>query len=167
MSPRTARRLTCLGTIGTIAIGTGAALTLYCLLRTPPAWVPPELDVRPTPASPQDRPAAPQLADLAVIWQRDLRQPLADPPPPKPPEPVPEPKLTVRLVGTAIEGNRQYGLFQVGNNPTVVKAAGASVEGFEIVSIARGRARLRSGAREYELTVPWYERLQAEERDGH
>ena len=131
-------------------------------LPSVPPWKPPNRSHEAnTTQLPTTRPTL--AADqLAVIWQRDLRQALVDPAPAAPP---PEPTLSVRLVGTAIEAEHRFGLFQLANSATVIKPVGAKVDGLEIVAIERGLARLRGGSREYELRVPWYERLQASTRE--
>lgn len=54
------------------------------------------------------RPAT-SLAELAVIWQRDLRQPVIDAPPEKPKPQAPEPKLAIDLLGSAVEADARYG----------------------------------------------------------
>ncbi len=144
-------------TVG-VAVSTAAALLL--LLRSLPAWQPPVL--RRTPASAAATSAPAGRGNLTVIWQRDLRQPLVDPVI-KPVEAAPEPSPAIRLVGTAVENGRQYGVFQMPSNSLVVRAAGQRVEGYDIVAIRRGWAQLRSAGRSYELTVPWYERIRAAE----
>jgi len=126
-------------------------------LRPTPTWTPPPAALTAAPQAPAPVPAL-TLADLAVIWQRDLHQPVVDPPP-KAVEKPPEPKLTIQLVGTAVEAGRQFGVFQLANNRTVVQPVGATLEGYEIVAIERGRARVRSGGRTYDLQVPRYDRI--------
>jgi len=123
------------------------------------AWAPPQSPPAAAPAGQTDSPARLALADLAVIWERDLHQAVVDQPPPKAPEPPPDPKLALQLIGTAVEAGRQFGVFQLSAGRTVVKAVGSTVEGCEIVAIERGLARVRQGERIYELKVPWYNRL--------
>jgi len=138
---------------------TAAVLVVHLCTPTDP-WTPPAFDRRLARQAEPEAGSMPALSDLAVIWQRDLRQPVIDLPE-QPEQPKSEPKLAVQLVGTAVERDRQYGVFQLKDNRTVVKAVGDEVDGCRIVAIDRGRARLRSGEREYELKVPWYDRIAA------
>jgi hypothetical protein len=129
-----------------------------------PARTPPEVDLE-SPSRDKVRPVSRHsLTDLAVIWQRDLRQPVVDRPQESPERP-PEPKLAIQLVGTAVEAERCYGFFRLADTTTTVKAVGEVVDGFEIVAIERGRARLRNGDRGYELKVPRYDQLEMARRD--
>jgi hypothetical protein len=141
-----------------------AAVLVVDLCRPLDPWMPPTLDRQPDRQAEQEPRSTPVLSDLAVIWQRDLRQTVIHLPQP-PEQPKSEPKLAVQLVGTAIECDRQYGVFQLKDNRTVVKAVGDEVDGYRIVAIDRGRARLRNGEREYELKVPWYDRIAAGEKE--
>jgi hypothetical protein len=156
-----ARHWVRLGRVSLVLIGAAVVVALLYLLRPPPVWTPPNVSIATTQRTPARPAATVESADLAVIWQRDLRQPLVDLPPAAPSEP----KLAIRLVGTAVEPDRRYALFQLSNSTTVVKALGTRIEDFEVVAIERGRARLRGAGREYELTVPWYDRLPRSETD--
>lgn len=123
------------------------------LLRPLPAWTPPSVILSPS------KPRPSSALDLAVVWQRDLRQPLFDAPP-LPAKPPPETPPPMQLAGTAVEAQRRFAIFALEGN-TVVKEVGETVGGWEVLTVERGRARLRKGAREVDLTVPWYDRLQA------
>ena len=163
MSPRHAARWERLVTALMLAIVLAVLLAFVALLRPAPPWTPPQVNLQaPVVVDVKSAPGL-SLDELAVIWQRDLRQPLVDPSPPEPPKPPPPPRLAVRLLGTAVEADRRYGLLRLSNNTTVVRPVGAEVEGFEVVSIRRGWARLRNGAREYDLIVPWYDRIAVQE----
>jgi hypothetical protein len=156
MTPIAARRLARGLNVLTLAAPLLTGLALLVLFWPPPAWRPPACDQI---AAPQSRPASrPSEPDLAVIWERDLRQPLVDPVP-VPPAPIPEPKIAVQLVGTAVEPQRCYGVFALSSGTIVVRPVGATLEGCDVIAIERGRARLRNGGREYELKIPWYDRL--------
>lgn len=149
------RQLTRLGrVVPLLIIAIGTCLTVL-LLWPRSKWVPPQVDLK---AAPVARPAAPKpdLDRLAVIWKRDLRQAVVDAPLPPP---AAEPQFGIHLVGTAVEAQKQFGVFQLSNGAIVVKPAGASIEGCEILSVSRGQARLRRNGREYELRVPWFERI--------
>jgi hypothetical protein len=129
-----------------------------------PAWMPPPIELESEPDERRDPRPPLDAAQLAVIWQRDLRQSVVDlPPVPRPA--VPEAKLAIELIGTAIEADRQYGLFRLPNNTTTVKSVGSTIEGYRIVAIERGRARVRGDGREYELKVPWYDRLRKRSKE--
>lgn len=159
-NPIHVRRMTGTLNAATAVIGVATVWLVVRLLLPLPPWLPPGRET--APASTVDiapRPAA-SLAELAVIWQRDLRQPVIDAPPQKPKPQAPEPKLAIELLGTAVEADAQYGIFRLADNSTVVKPVGQRVGEFEIVAIGRGSARLRNGRREYELRVPWYERIE-------
>jgi hypothetical protein len=165
MSPRTIRHLTRLGHLATLIVALGGAVAVGALLRPLPAWTPPRVELGPVTSRPSAKEGEVGPEQLAVIWQRDLRQPLTDPP--AVPSPA-EPQLSLQLVGTAIEGQRCFGLFQTGKSAVVVKPVGGEIDGIEILEITRGRARVRAGGREYELRVPWYDRIQeAEGRREH
>ena len=166
-SPRGQQRLILLLNVGALVIVVGTVWVCLQIVWPRPAWTTPEIS--PADVSSVEPETEPELtlADLAVIWQRDLHQPVVDPPPAKPAAPPPEPKLAIRLVGTAVESDRQFGIFQLAGHRSVVKPVGATIDGFEIVSIERGRARLRRGERIYDLEVPWYERLAATPEDVH
>jgi len=137
-------------------LGAAGLTARLCAVRV--AWMVPEVDPAPGRIAAAQRPA-PTLAELAVIWQRDLRQPVVDRPPEAQREPKPECKLELQLIGTAVEREQRYGVFQLADGRAVVRSLGGDVGGYTIVEITRGRARVRSGAREYELRVPWYDRI--------
>jgi hypothetical protein len=156
-----------LALVASYVAAVGALGMLAWLAWPRPPWVPPECHVRQVAIAEKSPDRRSDLEALAVIWQRDLRRPLFDPAP-APTERPAEPSLAIRLLGTAVEADRRYGLFRLSNNHTTVRPVGSDVDGFEVVSIERGRARLRAGGRDYELLVPWYERIRAAEgRDGH
>jgi hypothetical protein len=149
---------------GSLLIVIVAAWATVSLSMPLAAWTPPPIELEPEPDERRDPRPPRSLSQLAVIWQRDLRQSVVDlPPVPRPA--VPEAKLAIELVGTAIEADRQYGLFRLANNTTTVKSVGSTIEGYRIVAIERGRARVRSGGREYELKVPWYDRLRKRSKE--
>lgn len=159
--PRHVRRWTTALNAASVLVVAGAMCAGLRSAWPLPAWTPPQLDQSaPEDGAVEARPAL-TLAELAVIWQRDLHQAVVDAPPPKPAARPPEPKLSIRLVGTAVESDHCFGMFRLANGRTVVKAVGTTVAGFEIVAVERGKAQLRRDARLYELRVPWYDRLAA------
>ncbi len=147
-----------------VALGSVAYL---CLPADP--WTAPAVNLEPGQDAVSQKHRTLELSDLAAIWQRDLRQPVVDPPAEKPQQRKKVERLAIQLLGTAVEADQQYGIFRLSNNRTVVRAVGEEVEGFEVIQISRGRARLRNGQRECKLTVPWLERIAAggtEQDDG-
>ena len=165
MSPSRAKALSAMLNFGACLIIPMTVLGLAKLLRPLPAWQPADVRLDQT-TNDHSEALRPRLnaSDLAVIWQRDLRQRLFDPPPKKA-KPPQRPKLAIKLVGTALEASGGFGVFRLADNRTVVKPVGAIVDGFELVSVNRGRVTLRNGAREFELKVAWYERIRESERD--
>ena len=167
--PGHVRRLTTALNVAAVTVVLVSALACLRLVQPPPPWTPPQVQEDSAPTAEEHGPPQLTLADLAVIWERDLHQPVVDLPPPESPKPVAEPELSIRLIGTAVEPGGCYAVLQLSGGRTVVRPLGATVDGFEIVSIERGKVRLLNGARTYELTVPWYERIAAavaEQHDG-
>ncbi len=163
MTPRGRQHWTQAGRAVPAAATVLTGLGLAGLLWPRPAWRPPNRPHEPVNPAAETLHVAPTLADLALVWQRDLRQALFELASPEPVVATSTPPPAIRLLGTAVEGRQRFGLFQLAGDTTVVKPVGAQVDGMEIVAIARGWARLRSGMREFELTVPWYERLRGVE----
>ena len=98
------------------------------------------------------------LASLKAIWGRDLRQALIVPvpkaaAPPKPPPPPPPVKLP-KLVGTFVERGQGWGVFHDAKGAVRVRAATGSIDGFEIVDVTPGAARLRQGESSYDVKAP-------------
>lgn len=166
MNPRAARRIERLGSaVSAVVLGLTAWATIT-LWRPVAPWTPPPARADGPATAEQGARRSVSLGDLAVIWQRDLRQPLVDAVAQAEP-PAPEPAPAVQLLGTAIEADRRYGLFRLANQATVLRPVGAEVDGYSVIAIERGVARLRGGTREYELKVPWYDRIvQAEHNNG-
>lgn len=166
MNPRAARRFERLGSAASAVVLGLTAWATITLWRPVAPWTPPL--ARPHGLATMDQHATRSvgLGDLAVIWQRDLRQPVVDAVAKVEP-PAPEPAPSVQLLGTAIESDRRYGLFRLANQTTVLRSVGTEVEGFAVIAIERGVARLRAGSHEYELKVPWYDRIvQTEHSNG-
>lgn len=136
------------------------ALLLLMILRPLPPWNSPTID------QPDTQPAPVNLAEpplnFAILSQRNLRQPPVDPPGPAPAAPVPETPLALRLIGTAVEADHSFAVFGLPDNRTLVREVGGNVEGYEVMDVKRGSARLRRGEREYEVRVPWFDRIAAE-----
>ncbi len=150
-------RLATVISVGGPAVAIGFAIYL-CLPAAP--WTAPAIDLEPDHDPVPRRRQKLKLSDLAVIWQRDLRQPVVDPPAEKPRQEKKQ-RLAIQLLGTAVETDRQYGVFRLSDNRTVVRAVGDEVDGFEIIQISRGRARLRNCQRECELRVSWFDQIVA------
>lgn len=93
---------------------------------------------------PMHRPKTGPLSEYAVIYQRDLRKPLFDP---KPVVAVktqpPKPKLTVSLVGTALEPGFTYGLFRNKSGETKLVSIGEKIDGAEVTAVNEGSATVK------------------------
>lgn len=134
-------------------------LLLMPRLRPAPAWQPPTIaPVASRPAALESAPR-PRL-DPARLAQRNLRQPPVDPPPPVA-VPSPEAPLGFQLAGTVVEPQRRFAVFTLAGGSTI-RELGGTIAGHEVVAVERGWVRLRRGAREIELRVPWYDRIVAE-----
>jgi len=91
------------------------------------------------------------LEGYAIIWQRDLQQPLFDI---KPPVTAPAaPALRVQLLGTAIDPGFTYGIFQTAAGESKLLSIGQSIEGATIVAITADSAVLRRDQQEFHLNV--------------
>ena len=171
MTPSQAKRILLTANVTTVVIMLAGTAATWSVLRPHPPWSSPAIAAEtPTKQPLNTEHVAANTDELAAIWQRDLRQPLHDQPKAPPPSPRERPRLAIQLVGTALEKNEQFGLFRLGNNSVVVKAAGDSVAGCQILAIERGRAYLRRGNEEHELRVPWYDRIDTaaeDPADGH
>lgn len=86
------------------------------------------------------------LSAYAGIYQRDLRKPLYDVTPVQIVKPEPtKPKLTVTLVGTAVEPGFTYGLFRTKSGETKFVRVGETIKdtGVEVLEITQDAARVR------------------------
>lgn len=99
-----------------------------------------------------------ELADLAPLWERDLNQQLFErpsrPEPKVQPAPPPKPVALPQLLATFVERDRRWGLFVTLEGKARVHPAGQRVDGFQIVAIEQGSARLRRDQHEYQLHIP-------------
>lgn len=149
-------------TLAQFALGLrGVLLLAGCAWATwiawpPTPWSPPSIDVQPS--KPAETVPAEAPIDIDRVCRRNLRQPLTDAPAPVT-TPAPEQPLAIRLVGTAVEPDRRFGVFLLANNTTVLKEVGTSIDGYELIAVERGLAQLRRGERKIELRVPRYEQL--------
>lgn len=135
-----------------------SAVVAYALVAPRPIWKPPAFE----PVSSQAVVAKPveKPLDLSIVWTRNLRQPMVDPPAPVAAAAAENPP-PFQLAGTAVEDDRRFAIFAMPGDRSVLREGGAVLEGFEIASIERGLVRLRRGGKSFELRVPWYERLVA------
>lgn len=146
--------------VSALAVGlvAGSLVGALMLLRPNPPWTPPASAPAATrpggPITPTLRP----LSDYAVIWQRDLRQVIIPLPTVAAPAPAPE-SLPIKLVGTAVEANQAHAIFSLASGTLLVRGKGSVVEGYRLLEIQRGKVLLRGGQREFELRVPWYDRI--------
>lgn len=80
----------------------------------------------------------------AVIYERDIRKPLFDP---KPIRTVkvepPKPKLTIRLIGTAVEPGFTYGLFRTKSGESKLVSIGQTIGGAEVTAVGEGTATVK------------------------
>lgn len=94
----------------------------------------------------------PPVDYFAVIYQRDLRKPLIEaviaPPPPPPP-----PKLTISLVGTAVDPGYTCALFRMANGEVHTASVGEKVEEALVTEIVEGAATVQMGGQTFKLTV--------------
>jgi len=99
------------------------------------------------------RARAETLADYAAIYRRDLRKPLVDPKPVAPTVRLrrPKPKMTVTLVGTAVEPGFTYAMFRTRGHGTKLVRVGETIEGVEVLSVATDSARVRFAGEVREL----------------
>jgi len=94
------------------------------------------------------------LGYYAVIWQKDLRRPLYDPPPVAVIRKKPaKSKLRIKLVGTVIEPGFSYAIVKTDSGQTRLVAVGQSAEGAEVVSVRDGTATIRFAGEVRQLTV--------------
>ncbi len=138
-------------------VGGWVAWQAFALCRPLTPWRPPAKSVS-EPQSETTVAAALALSDLAVIWQRDLHQPVVDPPQEPKPKRKPPPPPSVRLIGTVIEAERAFGIFEE-RGSVQIKSIGESIGDYTVILVERGRAVIRAGDREVEVHVPWHERL--------
>ncbi len=138
-------------------LGGWVAWQAFALCRPLTPWRPPAMNVAESPPETLAS-AALALPDLAVIWERDLHQPVVDPPKVAKPKRKPPPPPSVRLIGTVIEAERAFGIFEE-RGTVQIKAIGESIGDYQIILVERGRAVIKAGDREVEIHVPWHERL--------
>ncbi len=119
----------------------------------------PPLDARTPDVSPSNEPEQPvSEAQLAAMWERNLRQTLIKPKPkkapePKRPPPAPPVKLP-KLFATFVEQGKSWGLFVDSKGMHRVRAESQRVGGFQIVRIRPGSAQLKRGGTIYDVEVP-------------
>ena len=99
-----------------------------------------------------DKPIQP-LSDYAVIYQRDLRNPLFDAAPVKVVAGPSAPSLKVRLTGTVVEPGFSYGLFLTPTGQLRLVTIGGVIEAAEVVAITERSATLRYQGRLVTLTA--------------
>lgn len=145
-------------------------LALFCIRQSPAALL---ADAGTAESETIAVPApVPTDAELEVIWQRDLRQALLDPPPPKAPEPTkppppPPPVKLPRLVATFVEGSLAWGWFVQLDGKSRLRTVADQIDGLEIVAIRPGEATLRRGGRTHEVEVPRRDAESAFARSSH
>ncbi len=105
----------------------------------------------------QDAGRAP-LDAFDAIWSRNLRQTLIErkrkaAPPPKPAPPPPPIRLP-KLLATFVESGRSWGLFVDQRGAQRVRSASSRIDGFDIVSVSTGTARLSRGGKTHDVKVP-------------
>ena len=93
------------------------------------------------------------LTDYAVIYARRLRKPLYDTKLVAAPIKKPKPKLTVTLVGTAVEPGLTYGLFRTGRGRVKIVSVGQSIAGAKVTAISDGSATVEFNGEQVTLSV--------------
>lgn len=144
------------------------------------AWTAPVPSL-PSPQKPRltetaaEEPAPRQQVDLkAAYWSKRLQRPTVDPPPvvtaPKPVAPsvvaIPKPPPTlpnVELVGTIIDSEQTYGIFQIGSGQTAATTAVETLKpgdklpgpnkGAEVVSVTDKQAVVKYQEQEFTLKI--------------
>jgi len=82
------------------------------------------------------------LAHYRLIWERDLRRPLFDPPPTVAQTP-PKPKLALTLLGTALEADAGYAMVKTADGKTRFCQVGDKVAEAEILAIGLDAVQVR------------------------
>jgi hypothetical protein len=99
------------------------------------------------------------LERYAVVYERDLRKPLFDPAVVRPPDSSkPKRKLTVTLVGTAVDPGLTYGIFRDSHGKTVLARIGQKIEDAEVVSVEEGSATVKFDGETITLSLPGREK---------
>lgn len=149
-------------TIARIAAGLTVCLAIGVMTRSfwpRPMWNPPEI----TPSGAREESPHPMIFEpieaFAVLWQRDLRQPLNDPPPVAQAAPA---QFTVQLVGTLADLTQPVAVFGLADGRTIARRVGEQVDRYTLAEIGRGRAVLTGEAGPIELRVAWYDRILAD-----
>ena len=108
---------------------------------------------------PSEDHALPPLDHYAVIWQRELRAPLFDPPP-QVVAAAPKPRLTVRLLGTVVEpggppgeSGASYAMLATASGGVLLRKVGDTVDQVEIVGIGDGEVAILFAGERQTLTV--------------
>ena len=140
-----------------VALATAIVVTVAAAALLPLAAAP--QDAGPNdPAKGEAKVQAPRTGPLeayAGIYRRDLRKPLYDVKAvPAITPPKPKPKMTVALVGTALEPGFTYGMFRTKSGQTKLVRVGETVEGVEVLQIAQESATVRFAGEVLELKVP-------------
>ena len=121
-------------------------------LKTRTPWQPPPVTGQPV-TKPTVVGIIPESGDLSVLTQRNLRERLIASPA-TPPAPTPPPaSLAFRLVGTIVDGETHFAIFDRGGG-TVLRQLGEDLDGFQIREIQPGRAVLYRGTSTFELEMP-------------
>lgn len=107
----------------------------------------------------------PPLETFAVLWQRDLRQPLTDPVAKPDPTPTPTPKRPLpRLLSTFVSGERDLAQIAPVSGPPRIVGLNETIDGYNVSAIETGRLLLRHGKNEYWIEIQRSEPLIAERR---
>lgn len=149
-NPRTAAM--CLNGLAGVVVLFGFGVSLRMVTQTT-EWSPPTVMSTPTskPSASSDKSNS---VDLAVIAKRNLRQTLIDAPAAPSSPPPPPASLTFRLVGTILDGDSPFAIFDRGSSGAVLRQRGEVLDGFEVREIRSGRATLYRGSTAFELELP-------------
>jgi hypothetical protein len=92
------------------------------------------------------------LSRYAVVYARDLRKPLFDAPV-KEEAKKPKRKLTVTLVGTAVDPGSTYAFFSDAGGKVTMVGVGQKIDGAEVTAVTEGSATLNLDGDPVTLTV--------------
>ena len=105
----------------------------------------------------QPQESVPPLAEFQQVWDKPLRRALVDLPPASAADseavqPSSSP-LTVKLIGTIVEGDRVTAMFSLADGAVELKEEGELIEGATIVSIKKWGVTLRVADQLHELRL--------------
>lgn len=128
-----------------------ASVGLIALQWTTP--VPPIRSASLPEAAPTDDAVATAIPTFTDVWDKPLRQPLAVAPTAAP-KPEPTLDLAFKLIGTVIEPDHSFAIFQVAPGQIEVRRVGETAGVAELISIGPRRVTIRYNGQTRELLLP-------------